>query len=445
MRIQLCEHFDYKKLLRFVFPSVAMMVFGSVYGIVDGLFVSNIVGKTPFAALNLIYPFIAVLSALGFMIGAGGNAIVSKTLGEGEKEKANQYFSMLIYVSLVLGIAIAVLGITTVRPVSILLGAEGEEMIENCVVYGSIIFAGIPFFMLQNAFQIFFITAERPNYGFYVTVAAGCGNMFLDWLFMAVFEWGISGAALATISSQFIGAVIPVVYFLRKHNSSLLRLGKGPFVWKVFWKTCTNGSSEFVTNVSGNIVAMLYNFQLMRFAGENGVAAYGVLMYANWIFVAILFGYVTGASPIIGYHYGAQNHGELKNLFKKSMVLMTLGGIALTGLIVLSADLLSGIFVGYDAVLFEMTKRAVLISAFAFLICGINIFGSGFFTALNNGLISAVISFLRTVVFQVAAVMILPIFWEIDGIWWSMVVSELLSFMVTIFCLIKYKNRYHYV
>ena len=445
MRIQLCEHFDYKKLLRFVFPSVAMMVFGSVYGIVDGLFVSNIVGKTPFAALNLIYPFIAVLSALGFMIGAGGNAIVSKTLGEGEKEKANQYFSMLIYVSLVLGIAIAVLGITTVRPVSILLGAEGEEMIENCVVYGSIIFAGIPFFMLQNAFQIFFITAERPNYGFYVTVAAGCGNMVLDFLFMAVFEWGISGAALATISSQFIGAVIPVVYFLRKHNSSLLRLGKGPFVWRVFWKTCTNGSSEFVTNVSGNIVAMLYNFQLMRFAGENGVAAYGVLMYANWIFVAILFGYVTGAAPIIGYHFGAQNHGELKNLFKKSMVLMTLGGIALTGLIVLSADLLSGIFVGYDAVLFEMTKRAVLISAFAFLICGINIFGSGFFTALNNGLISAVISFLRTVVFQVAAVMILPIFWEIDGIWWSMVVSELLSFMVTIFCLIKYKNRYHYV
>lgn len=445
MRIQLCEHFDYKKLLRFVFPSVAMMVFGSIYGIVDGLFVSNIVGKTPFAALNLIYPFIAVLSAFGFMIGAGGNAIVSKTLGEGEKEKANQYFSMLIYVSLVLGIAIAVFGITTVRPVSILLGAEGKEMIENCVIYGSIIFAGIPFFMLQNAFQIFFITAERPNYGFYVTVVAGCGNMVLDFLFMAVFEWGIAGAALATISSQFIGAVIPVVYFSRKHNSSLLRLGKGPFVWKVFWKTCTNGSSEFVTNVSGNIVAMLYNFQLMRFAGEDGVAAYGVLMYANWIFVAILFGYVTGAAPIIGYHFGAQNHGELKNLFKKSMVIMALGGFALAGLIVLSADILSGIFVGYDAVLFEMTKRAVLISAFAFLICGINIFGSGFFTALNNGLISAVISFLRTVVFQVAAVMILPIFWEIDGIWWSMVVSELLSFMVTMFFLAKYKNRYHYI
>ena len=445
MRIQLCEHFDYKKLLRFVFPSIAMMVFGSIYGIVDGLFVSNIVGKTPFAALNLIYPFIAVLSALGFMIGAGGNAIVSKTLGEGEKEKANQYFSMLIYVSAVLGIAIAVLGIATVRPVSILLGAEGEEMIENCVIYGSIIFAGIPFFMLQNAFQIFFITAERPQYGFYTTIAAGCGNMVLDWLFMAVFRWGIAGAALATIASQFIGAIIPIIYFLRPHNSSLLRLGKGPFVWKVFWKTCTNGSSEFVSNVSGNLVAILYNFQLMRFAGEDGVAAYGVLMYANWIFVAILFGYVTGAAPIVGYHFGAQNHDELKNLFKKSMVLMGVSGISLCVLTAVLADALSGIFVGYDPVLFEMTKRAVLISAVAFLFIGFNIFGSGFFTALNNGLISAVVAFLRTVVFQVAAVIILPVFWEIDGIWWSMVASEVLSFAVTMFCLVKYRKRYQYI
>ena len=444
MRIQLCEHFDYKKLLRFVFPSVAMMVFGSIYGIVDGLFVSNIVGKTPFAALNLIYPFIAVLSALGFMIGAGGNAIVSKTLGEGEKEKANQYFSMLIYVSIVLGIIIAVLGIATVRPVSILLGAEGEEMIENCVIYGSIIFAGIPFFMLQNAFQIFFITAERPNYGFYVTVAAGCGNMFLDWLFMAVFEWGIAGAAFATIASQFIGALIPTVYFLRKHNSSLLRLGKGPFVWKVFWKTCTNGSSEFVSNVSGSIVAMLYNFQLMRFAGEDGVAAYGVLLYANWIFIAILFGYSTGAAPIIGYHFGAQNHDELKNLFRKSMVIMGICGAALCGLTVVFADALSGIFVGYDPILFDITKRAVLISAFSFLFVGFNIFASGFFTALNNGLVSAVVAFLRTVVFQVATVVILPEIWEIDGIWWSIVASELLSLMVASGCLIKYKNKYHY-
>ena len=444
MRIQLCEHFDYKKLLRFVFPSLAMMVFGSIYGIVDGLFVSNVVGKTPFAALNLIYPFIAVLSALGFMIGAGGNAIVSKTLGEGEKEKANQYFSMLIYISIVLGIVVGAIGISVIRPVSILLGAEGEEMIHNCVAYGSIILAGLPFFMLQNAFQIFFITAERPNYGFYTTVAAGCGNMFLDWLFIAVFEWGIEGAALATISSQFIGALIPTVYFLRKHNSSLLRLGKGPFVWKVFWKTCTNGSSEFVTNVSGNIVAMLYNFQLMRFVGEDGVAAYGVLLYANWIFIAILFGYATGAAPVIGYHFGAQNHGELKNLFRKSMVLMGIAGTALCVLTIVFADALAGIFVGYDPVLFEITKHAVLISAFSFLFVGFNIFASGFFTALNNGLVSAVVAFLRTVVFQVATVLILPEIWNIDGIWWSIVVSEILSLMVSGICLVKFRKRYHY-
>ena len=445
MRIQLCEHFTYNKLLRFVFPSVAMMVFGSIYGIVDGLFVSNIVGKTPFAALNLIYPYIAVLSALGFMIGAGGNAIVSKTLGEGEKEKANQYFSMLIYVSAVLGIAIAVLGISTIRPAAIILGAEGEEMIENCVIYGSIIFAGIPFFMLQNAFQIFFITAERPNYGFYVTVAAGCGNMILDWLFMAVFEWGIAGAAIATISSQFIGALIPIIYFIRKHNSSLLHLGKGPFVGKVFWKTCTNGSSEFVSNVSGNIVAMLYNFQLMRFVGEDGVAAYGVLLYANWIFIAILFGYVTGAAPVIGYHFGAQNHDELKNLFRKSMIIMGIAGAALCVLTLVFADALSGIFVGYDPVLFEITKRAVVISAFAFIFIGLNIFASGFFTALNNGLVSAVIAFLRTVVFQVATVLILPEIWEIDGIWWSMVAAEILSFLVAMGCLAKFRKKYHYM
>lgn len=445
MRIQLCEHFDYKKLLRFVFPSIAMMVFGSVYGIVDGLFVSNVVGKTPFAALNLIYPFIAVLSALGFMIGAGGNAIVSKTLGEGKKEKANEYFSMLIYVSVAIGIVVAAIGIATVRPISILLGAEGEEMIENCVIYGTIILAGLPFFMLQNAFQIFFITAERPHYGFYTTVAAGCGNMVLDWLFMVVFEWGIAGAALATVASQFIGALIPVIYFIRPHNSSLLHLGKGPFVWHVFWKTCTNGSSEFVSNVSGSVVAMLYNFQLMRFAGEDGVSAYGVLMYVNWIFIAILFGYVTGASPVIGYHFGAENHGELKNLFKKSMVLMFGAGTVLGVLTLVLADILAGIFVGYDPALFEMTRHAVIISAFAFVFIGINIFVSGFFTALNNGLISAAVSFLRTVVFQVATVFILPVFLGLDGIWWSMVASEFLSFTVAGFCLIKFRKRYHYI
>ncbi len=444
MRIQLSEHFDYKKLLTFVFPSVAMVVFGSIYGIVDGLFVSNFVGKTPFAALNLIYPFIAVMSAFGFMIGAGGNAIVAKTLGEGDKKRANGYFSMLIYISVVLGVIIAAIGIATVRPVAIFLGAEGEEMIENCVIYGRIIFAGLPFFMLQNAFQIFFITAERPHYGFWTTVAAGCGNMVLDAVCILLFDWGLAGAAAATVASQMIGAAIPIFYFTRKHNSSLLCLGKAIWSLKVFWKTCTNGSSEFVNNVSGSVVSMLFNFQLMRFAGEDGVAAYGVIMYATWIFVAILFGYTTGASPIIAYHYGAKNHDELKNLYNKSMALMVCGGISLAGLLIIFADPLSKIFVGYDHTLFEMTKHGLILCAPAFIICGVNIFGSGFFTALNNGLISAAISFLRTVVFQVATVIILPIFLELDGIWWSMAVSEALGFAVTYACLRANRKKYHY-
>ncbi len=444
MRIQLSEHFDYKKLLTFVFPTVAMVVFGSIYGIVDGLFVSNFVGKIPFAALNLIYPFIAVMSAFGFMIGAGGNAIVAKTLGEGEKEKANGYFSMLIYVSVAIGVVIAALGIATVRSVSILLGAESEEMIKNCTVYGGIIFAGIPLFMLQNAFQIFFITAERPHYGFFVTLAAGCGNMVLDAVCILLFDWGLAGAAVATVASQFIGAIVPVIYFSRKHNSSLLCLGKAIYSFKVFWKTCTNGSSEFVTNISGNMVSMLFNFQLIKFAGEDGIAAYGVIMYATWIFVAILFGYVTGVSPVVAYHYGAQNHSELKNLYNKSMAIMVCGGISLTGLLIVFADPLSKIFVGYDQALFEMTKHGLILCAPAFLICGVNIFGSGFFTALNNGLISAAISFLRTVIFQVGAVIILPLFLELDGIWLSMAMAEALGFVVTYACLAANKKKYHY-
>lgn len=444
MKIQLCEHFDYKKLFIFIFPSIAMVVFGSIYGIVDGLFVSNFVGKTPFAALNLIYPYIAVISAVGYMIGAGGNAIVAKTLGEGDKARANGYFSMLIYLSVAVGIAIATIGILTIRPASILLGAEGEVMIENCVIYGAIIFAGVPFFLLQNAFQIFFITEEKPHYGFWTTVAAGCGNMVLDALCILVFDWGLAGAAVATVASQFIGAAIPFFYFTRKHSGGILRIGKPIFSFKILLKTCTNGSSEFVSNVSGNLVSILFNFQLMKFAGENGVAAFGAIMYATWIFVAIFFGYVTGTSPIIAYHFGAQNHDELKNLYKKSMVLLILGGICLTTLLIAFADPLSKIFVGYDEELFEMTKHGLILSAPAFIVCGINIFGSGFFTALNNGFVSAMISFMRTVVFQIACILILPYFFELDGIWYTMAASEALSLSVTMAWLISKRKKYHY-
>lgn len=442
MSIQLSDHFTYKKLLRFTLPSIAMMIFTSIYGVVDGFFVSNFVGKTPFAAVNFIMPFLMILGAFGFMFGTGGSALISKTMGEGDLPKANRLFSMLVCISASLGIVIAVFGIIFLRPVASLLGAEGE-LLDNCVLYGRIILAAIPAFMLQQEFQSFFITAERPQLGLYTTVVAGVANMILDALFIAVFKWGVAGAAIATAISQCIGGVIPILYFLRP-NTSLLKLTKPSFDGKALLKTCSNGSSELMSNVSMSLVGMLYNIQLMKHAGENGVAAYGVLMYVCLIFIAAFIGYTIGTAPVIGYHYGAENHDELKSLFKKSLVII---GVFSVGMLLLGEVLakpLSVLFVGYDTDLLQLTLRGFAIFSFSFLFSGIAIYGSGFFTALNNGLISAVISFLRTLVFQVVAIIILPIVWGIDGIWVSIVAAEVMAAAVTVLFWIANRKKYHY-
>ncbi|MCI8627592.1 MAG: MATE family efflux transporter [Lachnospiraceae bacterium] len=442
MNIQLSDHFTYKKLFRFTLPSIVMMIFTSIYGVVDGYFVSNFVGKTPFAAVNFIMPFLMILGAIGFMFGTGGSALISKTMGEGRQEKAKRLFSLLVYLSLFCGIVITVLGLLFLRPVASLLGAEGE-MLENCVSYGRIILIALPAFMLQMEFQSFFITAEKPQLGLAVTVAAGVTNMVLDGLFVGVFRWGLAGAAAATAISQVVGGFIPLIYFLRP-NSSSLRLTKTTFDGKAVIRTCTNGSSELMSNVSMSLVGMLYNAQLIKYAGEDGVAAYGVLMYVSMIFIAAFLGYSIGTAPVIGFHYGAENHTELKSLLKRSLVII--GSFSL-GMVVLSEVLaypLSKIFVGYDKGLLELTLRGFVIYSFCFLFAGVSIFGSSFFTALNNGLISALISFLRTLVFQVATVVILPLFWKIDGIWLSIVVAELLSFVVTVLFLIAKRKKYHY-
>ena len=442
MSIQLSDHFTYKKLLRFTLPSIAMMIFTSIYGVVDGFFVSNFVGKTPFAAVNFIMPFLMILGAFGFMFGTGGSALISKTMGEGDLPKANRLFSMLVCISASLGIVIAVLGIIFLRPVASLLGAEGE-LLDNCVLYGRIILAAIPAFMLQQEFQSFFITAERPQLGLYTTVVAGVANMILDALFIAVFKWGVAGAAIATAISQCIGGVIPILYFLRP-NTSLLKLTKPSLDGKALLKTCSNGSSELMSNVSMSLVGMLYNIQLMKHAGENGVAAYGVLMYVCLIFIAAFIGYTIGTAPVIGYHYGAENHDELKSLFKKSLVII---GVFSVGMLLLGEVLakpLSVLFVGYDTDLLQLTLRGFAIFSFSFLFSGIAIYGSGFFTALNNGLISAVISFLRTLVFQVVAIIILPIVWGIDGIWVSIVAAEVMAAAVTVLFWIANRKKYHY-
>ncbi len=442
--IQLSDHFTYKKLLKFTLPSIAMMIFTSIYGVVDGFFVSNFAGDIPFKAVNLIMPFLMILGTVGFMFGTGGTAIVANKLGEGEKEKANAYFSLFTYVSFVLAVVFAVVGIVFLRPISKLLGAEGE-ILKNCVIYGRIILLALPFVVLQYLFQSFFVAAEKPRLGLMVIIAAGVTNMVLDAVLVILLpkEHKLAGAAIATALSQFVGGVVPLIYFFRE-NGSILRLGKTKFDGRAILKACTNGSSEFMSNVAMNIVGMLYNLQLLEYAKENGVAAYGVMMYVSMIFAAAFIGYSIGTAPIIGYHNGAGNHKELKGIIKKSLMILLVGGVTMFVAAELLATPLAKIFVSYDAELMNMTVRGFRVFALSFLFMGFAIFGSGFFTALNDGLTSALISFLRTLVFQVAAVLILPLFWKLNGIWISVVVAEIAAVALTAIFMGVKRKKYHY-
>ena len=442
MGIQLSDHFNYTRLLQFTFPSMIMMVFTSLYSVVDGFFVSNFVGKTPFASVNFIMPVLMILGSIGFMFGSGGSALVSKTMGEGDDNKARQLFSLFVYSTIACGVAISVISFIFIRPLASLMGAEGD-MLNNCVTYARILLLSLPFFMLQFEFQSFFITAEKPQLGLMVTVVCGLTNMVLDALFMAVFSWGLVGAAAATAISQVLGGAIPIVYFARS-RSGVLWLTRTAMDGRALVKACTNGSSELMSNISTSVVSMLYNFQLMKYAGENGIAAYGVLMYVNMIFLAIFIGYSTGVAPIVSYHYGAENHRELKGLLKKSYMIIGIFAVVMLGLAELLAKPLAGIFVGYDKGLMEMTTRAFMIYSFSFLFSGIAIYGSSFFTALNDGLTSALISFLRSLLFQVTAVMILPMIFDIDGIWFSVVVAELAAAVMTVLFIAAKKGEYHY-
>lgn len=442
MNIQLSDHFNYKKLLRFTFPSIIMLVFTSIYGVVDGFFVSNFVGKTAFTAVNFIMPFLMILGAVGFMFGTGGGALIAKTLGEGNKEKARSLFSLFVYVSAICGVILAVFGILLIRPIAGLLGAEGQ-MLDDCVTYGRIVLYALPAYILQFEFQCLFATAEKPQLGLYVTVAAGITNMVLDALFVAVFHWGLQGAAAATALSQGVGGIVPVIYFSGK-NSGALRLTKTHFDGKAILKACTNGSSELLSTISMSIVGMLYNVQLLKYAAEDGVAAYGVLMYVNMIFQAVFIGYSVGTAPVIGYNYGAGNHKELKGLLKKSIVIIGVTAASMFTASELLAKSLSLIFVGYDQGLLEMTLHAFRIYSFVFVFSGFAIFGSSFFTALNNGAVSAAISFIRTLVFQITAVILFPLIWGLDGIWFSTVAAEIAAVCITDIFIIALRKKYRY-
>lgn len=443
MKIKLSDHFTYSKLLRFVFPSIIMMVFTSIYGVVDGLFVSNFAGKTAFASINLVMPFVMILGGIGFMIGTGGTALVSKVLGEGKKEKANEIFTMMIIFTLLLGALLSVIGVISMPWVSKFLGAT-EEMMADCVIYGRIVTGFTVAFMLQNVFQSFLIAAEKPKLGLLATVLAGITNMSLDAIFIIVFKWGVAGAAIATGLSQCVGGIFPLIYFLRK-NSSLLRLTKTKLEIKPILNACGNGSSELMSNISSSVVSMIYNFQLMKYVGEDGVSAYGVLMYVQFIFVAIYIGYAIGCAPITGYHFGARNHNELKNMLRKSSFLSAVSGVVLTILAIALSSPLAKLFVGYDKELYELTRHAFRLFAYSFLLAGFNIFTSSFFTALNNGAVSAAISFMRTLIFQTSSVLILPMFLGVDGIWWAITVAEFFAFILSLIFLFAKRKKYNYI
>ena len=442
MEIKLSDHFSYGRLIRFALPTIMMIIFTSIYGMVDGFFISNFVGKTPFAAINLIYPFLMILGVFGFIFGTGGSALIGKLLGEGKREKANSVFSFLVYFTIFVGVVVALIGWISMEPVARLLGAD-ETMLPDCVLYGSLNLIGLPAVMLQFEFHSLFVTAEKPKLGFYTTLAAGFTNMIFDFILVALFRYGVTGAALATVASQFAGGIIPLIYFSRR-NTSLLKLGKGKFDLAALLKTCTNGSSEFVSGVSMSLVSMLYNMQLMKYSGEDGVAAFGVLMYVNFLFLAIFIGYAVGTAPLVSFNFGAKNTSELRNVFGKSVKILALAALIMFSAGELLAVPIAKIFVGYDEGLAKLTISGFRIFSFSFLLAEIPIYGSSFFTALNDGFVSAAISFLRTVVFETAAVLLLPLLFGINGVWFSLVAAEFVAALVTIVFYALKRKKYGY-
>lgn len=443
MQIQLSDHFDYSRLLRFTLPSIAMMVFTSIYSVVDGYFVSNYAGKQPLAAVNMAWPVIMMLASLGMMFGTGGSALIAAAQGRGRKQRANEYFSLIVYVVVALGFVLAGATWFLMEPIMKLLGAEGN-LLADCVFYGKVCLVGLPAFMMQMLFQSLFITAEKPQLGFYVTVGAGIANMILDWLFIGMMGMGLFGAALATDFGFLVGGIIPLFYFAR-NNSSSLRLGRACWKPHALLKACFNGSSEMLSGIASSIVTLLYNFQLLRYAGENGVAAFSVIMYVTFIFFAIFIGYCNGVAPVISFHFGARNQTELKNLFKRCAVVIGVTGVCLFILAQLTAPFLAKLFVGYDAELYNMTVYAFRIVCFSFLISGFGIFGSSLFTALNNGFISASISTCRSIIFEAGFVLLLPLLLGINGIWFAVWGTEIAALVLTAIFVIRKRKVYGYL
>lgn len=443
MKIQLSDHFTYSKLIRFTIPSIVMIIFTSIYTMVDGFFISNYVGKTAFASINLIFPYIQILGGMGTMLGVGGSALVAVTLGTGDTHKARKYFTMMTYLMAIVGVVCTLLGFLFLEPMAHVFGAT-EAMMDDCLIYGGTCLIFNTVWLMQYGFQSYLVVAEKPKFGLMVTVLAGLTNMILDFLFMAVFHMGVFGAALATGMSQCVGALVPLLWFISKKNTSHLRFEKTRIEFKPVLRACANGASEMLSSVSGSITGILYNLQLMKYAGEDGVAAYGVVMYAAFIFMGVFMGYSSGSSPIMGYHYGAENKKEMKNIMKKSMILLSCSAVFLTGAAFASAETLASIFVGYDAALKALTTRAFIICSIPFLFMWFNVYASSFFTALNDGAVSAAISFMRALVLPVTSIIVMPLLLGLNGVWFSFTTSELLGIIVSLVFLLGKRKKYGY-
>lgn len=442
MDIQLSDHFDYRRLLRFTIPSMLMMIFTSVYGVVDGLCVSNYIGKEALASVNLVWPFSMFCSSIGMMLGTGGAALIARTLGRGQKERAKGLFSMIVAVAIIASLVITVIGMVFMPEIAVILGAD-EELLPLCITYGRILTLSLVFFVMQQMFQTLLITAERPQLGFGFMVGAGIVNIVLDILFLMVFHWGIEGAAWATLLSCIVGGLGPLIYFLTP-NSSLLRFTRPLWDWRALLKACGNGSSEMVLDLSIPLCTMLYNVQLMKMSGQDGVAAFGVINYVCMIFMGLFIGYLMGMENIVAYHYGAENTQEVQNLRRRSVHLMLGIGLVMCLGAELAAAPLSRFFVGYDGHLTELSTHAFRLYATGFLIMGLNALASSFFTALGNGLVSAIIAFCRTFLFQSVSIFLLPIVLGLDGIWLSLAVGECLCLVVSWWYYRRYKTRYNY-
>ena len=448
MKIRLSDHFTFKKLLKAALAPMLMMVFTSLYTIVDGVCISNFCGKESFAGVNLIFPIIMIVGGLGFMLGTGGSALVGKLLGEKKDLEARQTFTMTIIFTILIGLTITIAGVLLIETLvyamtSVATGDISQKMIDEAILYGRLLMAGQVFFMLQNVFQSFFIVDEKPVLGFVFILIGGLTNIVLDILFIGVCKWGIIGAAAATICGYLSGSLGPIIYFLIRKND-YIHFERTKLKLKPLIKICFNGSSEFVNNISSSIVSIVFNMQLLHYFGEDGINAYGIIMYLAFVFTAIFLGYSSAVAPIESYNYGAQNNKELKNVLIKSLIITSILSVSMFIISFTLAEPFSFIFANGSDTLLKITTNGMRIYSIAFLFIGLSIYISTFFTALNNGLISALIAFLRTLVFQIVFVFVFPLFLGKYGIFFAILAAEIMSILLAITFLLIYKKKYRY-